>query len=73
MKKKVKIATGAMVEEFRKMKVGESVSFPNENYNSASVRSYNSGNALLKYREKGMSWKTHLNRENKTVIVTRIS
>lgn len=69
--KEVKVATLGMAEEFRNMSVGEVVEFPLARYNYNSVRSTPATALINEQIEEGKRWKTKLDKERRSVIVTR--
>lgn len=68
--KEIKIATLGIVDEFRRMNVGDVVRFPADKYNYNSIRSTPS-TSLVQERMAGQRWKTRIDFDNKCVEVTR--
>ena len=68
---KVKVATGGIAEELKKMEVGDTVSFPLPKYKYNSVRSATCTGSIDERVVNGKRWKTNLDSENKLVNVTR--
>lgn len=70
MEQTIRIATGGIAEEMRKMEVGEMIRFP------FSERTYNSVRncrctTLVPDRSEGKEWRIRLNWEEKCTDVTR--
>ncbi len=70
---KVKIATGSITEELRKMEVGETIQFPLEDYPYNSVRNSPTTSLAKERLVDGKKWKTMLDSDSKSTLVTRIA
>lgn len=70
MEKTIKTATLGIAEEYRKMEVGDSVRFPLPPYNYNSIRVAPT-TTLMAERLEGRRWKTEIDNESRSVIVTR--
>lgn len=69
---KPRIAEGKVVDEFRKMKIGDIVVFPTEFYNYQTIRSC-PASCMIPERLKGWNWRVKLDIPNKAVSVIRLS
>lgn len=67
----IREATLSIAEEFRKMEVGESVSFPLEKYNYNSVRVAPTTTLMKERILEGKRWTTNIDYDNKYILVTR--
>lgn len=72
MKRKIRVATLGITEEFRRMKIGDVVQFPTAQYNYNSIRATPS-TSLVNDRMEGKRWRTKINLDNKCVEVIRIA
>lgn len=68
---RIKCATGAIVDEFRALNVGDVVSFPLDQYSYSSIRA--TPTALGAGTENGPKWQTQMSSINQCVFVKRIS
>lgn len=71
MVKITRIATRGIAEEFRDMNVGDVVQFPCDKYIPTSVRSCPCTTLLPDCMNEGKVWSVKVNRETKSMIVTR--
>ena len=69
--KKIRIAALGITEEFKSMKVGETVRFPLSKYKYSTIRATPSTSLVNERVEEGRSWKTKINYDDKCVDVTR--
>lgn len=72
MKENVREATLGITEEFRKMKIGEVVSFPFSRYKYTSVR-VTPSSTLVNERAEGAHWSVTCDMDNKCAYVRRVS
>ena len=72
MENTIRIATGGIAEELRKMEVGDVVKFPMDRYNPSTMRSAPTA-VMYKERGEGRNWKTKSNFEEQFTEVTRVS
>lgn len=71
MGKEIRKAKGGIAEEFRKLNIGETVSFSLIDYKSTSIRAASSG-TLSEERKSGKKWITHTDFDDLKIYVTRI-
>lgn len=72
MEKTIRTATLGVAEEFRKLKVGEVVSFSMLNYNANTVRNTPSASMLNERVKMGKKWITSTDMEDKCIYVIRV-
>lgn len=71
--KEIRIATLGITEEFRSMKVGETVRFPLSKYKYSTIRATPSTSLVNERIEEGRNWRTQINKDEKCVDVVRIA
>ena len=69
--KKTKTKRGEIADQFRKMKVGQTIFFPIDKYNPQTIRATPSS-TLYKERAAGMKWITEFDVRGKRIAVTRV-
>lgn len=72
MEKTIRTATLGVAEEFRKLKVGEVISFSMLDYNANTVRNTPSSSMLNERAKTGKKWITSTNMEDKCIYVVRV-
>lgn len=69
--KEIRIATLGITEEFRNMKVGETVRFPLSKYKYSTISATPSTSLVNERVEEGRSWRSKINYADKCVDVIR--